>query len=284
MDYIKNTKQVDPYKNTDIKDIDGEEWVDVIGYDGMYCISNYGRVKSMARHDNIGRKIKERILKQVTGKMGNPTVVFSVDNIKKTQRIIDLVGMMFIGDKKHGEVYYHKNKIKHDNRLTNISRGTHSKSTLLGIKLGVNVDWGIGEASRSRRIMRLEKLGVYENGELVGKICPGCMRELPLTYFYERKELTGVTRVKCKECVLKIDGVKDLGKRTNSIDMGNVGLRKCWKCGEIKSLDTEFYNHKKEYLGKSHTCKKCAHTLHKNYIENKKLNINNTNKQHEKNN
>ena len=44
-----------------------EEWRDVVGYEGLYQVSNQGRVKSLERTfiDKIGREryFKERILK-----------------------------------------------------------------------------------------------------------------------------------------------------------------------------------------------------------------------------
>ena len=35
--------------NTQIEDLQGEEWIDVIGYDGSYEVSNFGRIKSVYR-------------------------------------------------------------------------------------------------------------------------------------------------------------------------------------------------------------------------------------------
>ncbi len=57
-----------PNKNISMKDIDGEEWIDCLGYDGLYEISNMGRVKSVHRVittiAGIEKTIKPRILKQ----------------------------------------------------------------------------------------------------------------------------------------------------------------------------------------------------------------------------
>jgi hypothetical protein len=36
-----------PYQNLSLKDMKGEEWEDIPGLDGYYCISNYGRVKRL---------------------------------------------------------------------------------------------------------------------------------------------------------------------------------------------------------------------------------------------
>jgi len=43
------------YKNKNIKSLDDEKWVDVYGYDGVYSVSNLGRVKSETRYVNNGK-------------------------------------------------------------------------------------------------------------------------------------------------------------------------------------------------------------------------------------
>lgn len=42
-----------------------EIWEDVVGYEGLYQVSNFGRVKSLDKYDKIGRKYKGKIIKQV---------------------------------------------------------------------------------------------------------------------------------------------------------------------------------------------------------------------------
>ena len=43
------SKKEYPYQNLWLKDIKGEEWEDVPGLDGVYLISNFGRIKSIRR-------------------------------------------------------------------------------------------------------------------------------------------------------------------------------------------------------------------------------------------
>ena len=40
-----------------------EEWRDIKGYEGLYRVSNLGRIKSLERIDARGRKRKQKILK-----------------------------------------------------------------------------------------------------------------------------------------------------------------------------------------------------------------------------
>lgn len=37
------------YKNLSLEDLPNEEWRDVVGYEGLYQVSNMGRVKSLKR-------------------------------------------------------------------------------------------------------------------------------------------------------------------------------------------------------------------------------------------
>ena len=45
-----------------IEDLENEIWRDIDGYVGLYKVSNFGRVKSIERHDKLGRCIKEKLL------------------------------------------------------------------------------------------------------------------------------------------------------------------------------------------------------------------------------
>ena len=43
-----------------------EVWRDIPNYEGIYQVSNLGRVKSLERFDALGHKRKEKILKPVS--------------------------------------------------------------------------------------------------------------------------------------------------------------------------------------------------------------------------
>jgi len=61
-----------PYLNYKIEDLDNEIWEDVLGYDGIYLVSNLGRIKSHQRDIDLGikgiRTQPERIMKQQVSK------------------------------------------------------------------------------------------------------------------------------------------------------------------------------------------------------------------------
>ena len=43
-------------KNLQIEDLENEEWIDAIGFDGIYQVSNLGRVKTLGRWVRNGSK------------------------------------------------------------------------------------------------------------------------------------------------------------------------------------------------------------------------------------
>ena len=101
-----------------------EEFRDVIGYEGLYQISNLGNVKSLPREvcNHLGCHIlKERILKPGVNGSGYLMVVLNDKSIK-TKRIHKLVAETFLSHKSNGQVLVvdHINNNKLDNRLENL--------------------------------------------------------------------------------------------------------------------------------------------------------------------
>jgi hypothetical protein len=254
---MKNEDISMPHLNYKLENLQNEEWRDCIGYDGIYSVSNYGRIKSETRYDSVGRLIKQRILKQTFGVNGIPSVKFSLNGKAITKEPMTLVGESFLREKKPDEAYCHINKNKADNRLSNRAIETRKRSKELCYKLGVQSDWGIGNASIKAKEERSKIFDVFENGILKRRICYCCTRELSIDEFYLRSE-TGLYRNECKGCVKKHLGVVDVGKQIHRNELAKAGLRYCSNCKELKNLDSEFGKSKKSFLGKSNNCKSCV--------------------------
>lgn len=136
------------YKNLNIDDLEDEIWTDCIGYDGIYYVSNLGRVKSEEREVRCGRGwtvLKPKIMKQQVSKSNQNNlrfeskslaVSFCVGYIKKTFKVSELVGQAFLGDKKKGECYSKKNKIWNDCSLNNLEIKKISDSIKIAYALG----------------------------------------------------------------------------------------------------------------------------------------------------
>lgn len=102
-----------------------EIWQDVVGYEGIYRVSNLGRVKSLAGTGNSIRK--EKILKGVPAHRGYIVVDLSKDGKRKRRHIHDLVMEAFVGPRPAGmHVCHTHDPTTSNNRLGNLRYDTPS--------------------------------------------------------------------------------------------------------------------------------------------------------------
>lgn len=95
-----------------------EEWRFIFGYEGLYMVSNLGRVKSM----NYRKSGKEGIIVGNKDKRGYLHVSLFKDGIKKTYYIHRLVWDAFGNSPRNGRILQvdHISNDKTDNRIENL--------------------------------------------------------------------------------------------------------------------------------------------------------------------
>ena len=93
-----------------------EIWKDIKDYEGIYQVSNKGRVKSLGND----RKRKEKILKPVKNGKGYLRVMLSKKGKIKGWLVHRLVGDAFITNPFNLPQINHINEIKEDNRVENL--------------------------------------------------------------------------------------------------------------------------------------------------------------------
>ena len=118
--------RMEEYKILDLEDLTNEVWIDAIGFDGVYEISNLGRIKSLGRYVNVRngkRWVKQRIRKQSLSKDGRLTCPFNFEGVCYSQNVSALIFLSFnpnIPYNPKKQCVMHINKIKSDNRLSNL--------------------------------------------------------------------------------------------------------------------------------------------------------------------
>ena len=106
-----------------------EEWRPVKGYEGLYEVSNMGRVKSL----HYG---KERILRMPDNSAGYRNV--ELENKAPQRKLVHrLVAEAFIPNPMNLPVVNHLDGDKHNNCVSNLEWCTYRQNTLHAIKLGL---------------------------------------------------------------------------------------------------------------------------------------------------
>lgn len=114
-----------------------EIWKDVVGYEGLYQVSNKGRVKSLSRHREVGWAnyiSKERIIKPATHRQGYKYVCLHKNGNKKIFKIHRLVAIAFIPNPNGFNCINHKDENPSNNNLENLEWCNHSYNNRYGMR------------------------------------------------------------------------------------------------------------------------------------------------------
>ena len=103
-----------------------EEWRPIPGYEGIYDASNHGRVYSLPRCDNLGRRVRGRILKQHKDRDGRMRVGLWSNNRNHTRQVHQLVAAAFLGPCPEGMEVRHLDGDPENNVLSNLEYATHA--------------------------------------------------------------------------------------------------------------------------------------------------------------
>lgn len=110
-----------------------EIWRDIKDYEGLYQVSNLGRVKSLERYTkrkNGMYHIRECILKLCNNGLGYKVVNLRKNNKYQMYTVHRLVAEAFIPNPENKPCIDHINTIRDDNRVDNLRWVTYSENNL----------------------------------------------------------------------------------------------------------------------------------------------------------
>ena len=111
-----------------------EIWKDIPEYEGLYQVSNIGRVKSLPKKINNRHSFyisKEKLRKHTVNKHGYISIGLCKNGKYKQFRVHQLVAMAFLNHRLGGKlVVDHINEDKLDNRVENLQMITQRENTI----------------------------------------------------------------------------------------------------------------------------------------------------------
>jgi hypothetical protein len=234
------------FKNLSLEDLQGEYWVDVFGFDGIYEVSNFGRFKSLQREVKTRwgtpRVMETKILKQSINK--RKTIVderIEGLNISLGGKTLNSAKMTFISFNKNvdfgkNECVMHLDKITTNNNIENLQKATRKESKSVDIIKSKRTIISIPKNLEKANIKRFNH---YK--DRTHKTCNCCNENKELNLFIKEHNL-------CKKCYNK----KQSEKRQMFVETKKES--KCIYCSEIKPIEQFIkYNNKK--------CKNCNNKM-----------------------
>jgi hypothetical protein len=121
--------------NTEI--LTNEYWIPLVGYEGLYEISNLGRIKSLSKEYGGGFH-REFILSESYTSDGYSQIRLTNKSGRKCFKIHRLVAKCFIPNIYNKLEINHKNGVKKDNSVLNLEWCTRSENQLHAFKNNLN--------------------------------------------------------------------------------------------------------------------------------------------------
>lgn len=125
-----------------------EFFKEIVGFEGLYRISNYGRIIS------ISKKIE---MKQRPNDQGYMKVSLCKDNVKKRFFVHRLVALTFLPNPNNYPCINHKDGNKQNNRMLNLEWCTHSQNIQHSYDKGLRKTKMVGQYDNNGNLIKVYK-------------------------------------------------------------------------------------------------------------------------------
>lgn len=139
-----------------------EEWKPIVGYEGLYEVSNFGQIKSLERITNNNIHISEHIQTQRIGETGYMYVGLCKEGVKANKRVHRIVAIAFVPNPENKPQVNHKDENKQNNNADNLEWVTGTE----------NINYGTAiQRAHEKDCSPLTKkvLQIDKNGEIVAE-------------------------------------------------------------------------------------------------------------------
>lgn len=225
-----------------------EVWKDIEGYEGIYQVSNLGRVRTLDKEkiDSMGRKrcFKGRILKSYLNKYGYLTVTLYKNNKPKTWLIHRLVGFAFVEGWFEGAHIDHIDTNKENNVWINLKWVTQKENNNNPLSRENN-----SKAQKGKKMSEETKRKISENmpkyweGKKHTEESKKKMSEAKKGK-YKGKNNPKAKKVYCIELKRVFDCIKDVEME---LGIANQNISKCCK-GKLKTCGGYHWMYYEDWL------------------------------------
>lgn len=136
-----------------------ETWKAIAGYEGLYEVSDQGRVKSL----NYNHTHKEKILRPVKGRKGYLQVSLCKDGQIKNWKVHRLVAEAFIPNPQCLETINHRDEVKTNNSASNLEWMNRKDNDNYGTRNKRVAEARLNHPAFSKKVQMFDKL----TGELL---------------------------------------------------------------------------------------------------------------------
>ncbi|MDY2883057.1 MAG: NUMOD4 domain-containing protein [Romboutsia timonensis] len=224
-----------------------EVWKDIKGFEEIYQVSNFGRVKSLLRkrrNRNGYFYIKEKILKQSINTYGYLQVCLYNNCERSVKRVHRLVAETFIPNPSNKPEVNHIDGNKTNNKIDNLEWVTSKENITHAFKIGLRT---VTEEQKTKlRILRTGKKFTKEQREKLSEIRKGENNPFYGKHHNEKTKnkiseankgkMEGIKHPRCKKIICITTGeIFDYMKQAeDKYGIPKSNICKCCK-GEIKS-------------------------------------------------